>query len=308
MSEAEHHARILRETANAIVNRFGDDMFIRIGPSPQPWRHSVTLEVFAPNTTSASVNLEIDDAQVCLEIGDAIDCVLVEKHLLDDGASRWAIERITAAGERGLEMWKDSRRPMFGGLNQARIVGEDFLDISAKHRARLTLAVKTEPWGQPSATTQLPDPIPRAARNGTAFLVDAALPTALQQIALSARQEFGAQISIVTRMDAVGRTRILEVLPTDREANRMRIKELGPDSIGMSTGDSQYFEYEFTPVEGDRAEGWVLDVGRLGLLETTVSRGPAYWFVNGPATPEAIAAAESDPRVTDMSIWHSWRL
>lgn len=282
-------------------------MFIRIGPSPQSWRHSVTLEVFAPNTTSPSVNLVIDDAQACLEIGDAVDCVLVEKHPLDDGVSRWAIERITAAGERGVEMWKDSRRPLFGGLNQARIVGEDFLGISAEHRARLTLAVKTEPWGQPGAS-QLPDPIPRAARNGTAFLVDTALPTALQQIASSARQEFGAQISIVTRMDAVGRTRILEVLPTDREASRMRIKEFGPDSIGMSTGDSQYFEYEFTPVERDRAEGWVLDVGRLGLLETIVSRGRAYRFANGPATPEAIAAAESDPRVTDMSIWQPWRL
>ena len=225
------------------------------------------LEAFAPNTLSAPVNLEIDEAEAYLEVGDAVDCALFEKHLLDSDVSRWAIARITAAGERGLEMWRDSRQHLFGGQNQARIVGEDFLDITPKRRARLTLTVTTEPWHKPG-TMQLTDPIPTTMRKGTAFFVDSAVPKALQGIALNARQTFGPGISIVTRMDELGRTRILEVLPTDRESSRMRIKELGPDSIGMSTGFSQYFEYEFTPVPRDEADSWVLDVGALGLLET----------------------------------------
>jgi hypothetical protein len=306
LSETEYRTRILREIASTITHRFGADMFIRIGPSLDPWRRSVILEVIAPNTLSAPVNLEIDEAEAYLVVGDAVDCVLFEKHVLDDDVSRWAIERITAAGERGLEMWQDSRRHLFGGQNQARIVGEDFLDVTANRRARLTLTVTTEPWGTPGVT-QLVDPIPGTMRKGTAFLVDTALPEALQQIALNARQEFGAGVSIVTRMDGIGRTRFLEVIPTNRKASRMRIKEVGPSSIGMSTGGSQYFEYEFTPVPRDNAMKWVLDVGRLGLLESTIRRGGVSWFVNGPATPEASAAAKSNPRVSETSIWHPWR-
>ena len=305
MPETKDRSRILQQIASTITHRFGDDLFIRIGPSLEPWRRSVILEAFAPNTLSAPVNLEIDEAEAYLKVGDAVDCVLFEKHLLDSDVSRWAIERITAVGERGLEMWRDSRRHLFGGQNQAPIVGEDFLDITAKRRARLTLTVRTEPWRKPG-TTQLTDPIPTTMRKGTAFFVDSAVPKALQEIALNARQTFGPGISIVTRMDELGPTRILEVLPTDRESSRMRIKELGPDSIGMSTGFSQYFEYEFTPVPRDEADSWVLDVGALGLLETTVGRGGVYQFVNGPATSEAIAAAESNPRVSNMSIWHPW--
>lgn len=282
-------------------------MFIRIAPTLDPWGRSVILEIIAPNTLSTPVNLEMDDAEAYLEVGDAVDCTLFEKHPLDADVSQWATERITAAGERGLEMWQDSRPHLFGGQSQARIVGEDFLDITPKRRTRLKLTLTTEPWGKPGAT-QLMDPISTTSRKGTAFLVDTALPTTIQQIALNARQEFGPGISIVTRMDALGKTRILEVLPTDRESSRMRIKELGPDQIGMSTGYAQYFEYEYTPVPRDEAEQWVLDVGRLGLLETTVRRGGVHWFENGPATPGAIAAAESNPRGSGMSIWHPWRM
>lgn len=307
MPDIEYRTRILRQIASAITRRFGDDLFIRIGPAYDRWRRSVTLEVIAPNTSSAPVVLELDEAEAYLHVGDALDCVLFEKHLLDADVSRWAIERITAAGERGLEMWQDSRRHLFGGQNQARIVGEDFLDLAAKARSRLTLTVTTEPWGTPGAT-QLTDPIPKTERKDTVFFVDTALPTPLQQIALNARQEFGPGISIVTRMDELGRTPMLEVIPTNRESSRMRIKELGSDSIGTSTGDSQYCEYEFTPVPPDEVEQWVLDVGRLGLLETTVHRGVIFWFVNGPATPEAITAAEYNPRVRDMAIWDPWHL
>lgn len=203
-------------------------------------------------------------------------------------------------------MWRDSRRHLFGGQHEARLVNNDFQNVSDKRRARLTLSVTTEPWTVPGST-QLDDPLPTLERNGTAFLVDTALPKPLQEIALSARREFGAGVSIVTRMDALGATRLLEVLPTDREATRMRIKALPPNSLGMSTGESQYSEYEFAAVPLGEAEQWVLEVGRLGLLETTLWRGRIFSFINGPATPEAVAAAGDDPRVSDMPIWKSWR-
>lgn len=86
----------------------------------------------------------------------------------------------------------------------------------------------------------------------------------------------------------------------------MRIKELGPGSIGVATGVYQYLEYEFKTIPLEEVEEWIINVGRFGLLETTVSRGRMYWFVNGPATPDAIAAAESNPRVGAEPVWRPW--
>ena len=305
MFDIGSRTRISEDVARALADRFGDDLFIRIGPSLEPSRPSVVLEVFAPNTSAAPVTLELDELEAHLVIGDSHDCVLSEKRPVDEDLSSWAVERITAAGEWGVELWRDSRRHLFGGQHQARIVGEDFVDLSAKRRARLSLVLTTEPWDR-SSSTDLEDPVPAAERNGTAFLVDATLPAALQRIALAARRQFGAGISVVSRMDTLGSARLIEVLPTDRTASRMRIRVLDSTTLGMSTGDSQYFEYEFTPVPMAEADKWVLDVGRLGLLETTVWRGRIYRFVNGPATPDAIAAASANPRVRDMATWKSW--
>ena len=89
MTDAEHRSRILQEVAGSLVDRFGGDMYIRIGPSIQTRRRSLILEVFAPNTSSAPASLEIDETQAYLVIGDAVDCVLFEKHLLDDDVSRF---------------------------------------------------------------------------------------------------------------------------------------------------------------------------------------------------------------------------
>lgn len=303
--DAESRTELLRAMSHSLTARFGDELFIRLGPNLEPWRASVVLEVFAPNTSSAPVHLEADEHELLLAFGDAIDCVLFEKRPLDADAFEWALDRITSAGEHGLEMWSDRRRHLFGGLHKARIVGEPFVDVSDKRRSRLTLAVTTEPWTV-RGRTLVADPVAPSRRGSSAFLVDTQLPDTIQKIAMSARQEYQSAISIVTRMDELGGTRMLEVLPVDREASRMRIKQLKSGAIGLGTGDTQYFEYEFTPIPAANARDWVLDVGRLGLLESTVWRGPAYWFVNGPATPEAIEAAESNPRASIQTKWKPW--
>lgn len=305
VSNIGSRTQLLERVAKALTHRFGNDLFIRIGPSLDWGRPTVALHAFPPNTSAAPATLELDELEAYLVIGESLDCILFEKRSMNEDVARWAIERVTAAGERGLEMWRDSRRHLFGGRNQARIVGEDFVDLPEKRRARLSLILVTERWDSRSSN-DLDDPVPASERRGTVFLVAAALPAAVQRVALAARREFGAGISIVTRMDELGGDLLIEILPTDRQASRMRVRELSASSLGVSTGDWQYFEYEFDAVPLTETEQRVLDVGRLGLLETTVSRGRFYRFVNGPATPEAIAAAESNPRVSDLAVWKSW--
>jgi hypothetical protein len=296
---------LLRVMSESLTAQFGDELFIRLGPTLEPWRASIGLEIFAPNTSSAPVLLEASEHELFLTFGDAIDCVLIEKRPLDADAFEWALDRIIGAGEHGIEMWRDRRRHLFGGQHKARIVREPFFDLSEKRHARLTLSLTTEPWTVPGRTL-VADPVAPSGRDGSAFLVDTSLPKPLQEIATSARREFRSTISIVTRMDELGGTRMLEILPVDREASRMRIKQWKSGEIGLGTGDTQYFEYEFTPVQADDAVEWVLNVGRLGLLETTVWRGPVYWFVNGPATPEAIEAVQSNPRASVQTKWKPW--
>jgi hypothetical protein len=303
--DTESRTALLRSMSNSLTAKFGDDLFTRLGPTLEPWSGTVDMEVFAPNTHSAPALLEAGEHELFLTFGDAIDCVLFERRPVDEGAFEWALDRIVSAGEHGIEMWHDRRRQLFGGLHQARIVGEPFVDVNEKRLARLTLSATTEPWTTPGRTL-LADPLAPAARNGTAFLVDTNIPKHLQEIATSARLQFGSAISIVTRMYELGGRRMLEILPVDREATRMRIKQLTSGAIDVSTGDTQYFEYEFTPVPIEDAVEWVLKVGQLGLLETTVWRGPIYWFVNGPATPEAVEGAESNPRASVQKIWKPW--
>ncbi len=305
MSDIDSRTQVLEGIAHALTDRFGNDLLIRIGPSVDWGRPTVALQVFAPNTSAAPVTLELDELEAWLVIGESQDCILFERRSMDQDLSRWAVQRITAVGERGLEMWRDSRRHLFGGQNQARIVGEDFVDLTDKRRARLSLTLTTEPWDRRNST-DLEDPVPVSERRGTGFLVAATLPVAVQRIAIAARQEFRAGISIVTRMGELGGELLIEILPTDRQATRMRVRELSASSLGISTGDWQYFEYEFDTVPLAESEQRMLDIGRLGLLETTVSRGRIYWFVNGPATPEAIAKADSNPRVSDLAVWKSW--
>jgi hypothetical protein len=305
VTDSEDRLRILHDIGRTLTQRFGDDLFIRIGPHFEPWSGAVVMEVFAPNTATAPAEVTLDGDNCYLIFGDAIDRILFEQHPLDEHCASWVVERIVAAGERGLEMWRDSRRHLFGGQHRARVVGEEFTDLTEKHRARLSLSLTTEPWTTP-ASTDLEDPVPRVERGGTVFLVDHALPISLQRIARRARLEFGSGISVVTRMDELGQPRMLEILPADHKATRMRIKELGPASIEVSTGVYQYLEYEFQEIPAAEAEEWILDVGRFGLLETTLTRGRIFWFVNGPATPAAIAAAESNRRVSAEPLWQPW--
>lgn len=304
-TDIDDRLRILREVGDALTERFGDDLLVRIGPDYAPWSRAVALEAFAPNTAAAPAELILEESEAILLIGDAAACALIERRPMDVDVATWAIDRISAVGERGVEMWRDSRRSLFGGQHMARIVGEDFTDISDKRRARLSLSLTTEPWTVP-ASHDLEDPVPRAERRGTVFLVDHALPASLQGIATRVRQEFGSGVSVVTRMDALDRPQMLEILPSDPKATRMRIRAISSQSVGVATGIYQYLEYEFDTIGLDEAEEWIINVGRYGLLETTVSRGRLYWFVNAPATPEAITAAEANPRVAAEPVWHTW--
>lgn len=303
--DIDDRLRILRVIGDALTERFGDGLLVRIGSDYAPWSRAVSMQVFAINTGAAPAELFLEESEATLLIGDAAACALIERHPMGTDVTAWAIERISVAGELGVEMWRDTRRHLFAGQHMARIVGEDFTDISDKRRARLSLSLTTEPWSVP-ASHDLQDPVPRAERRGTVFLVDQALPIALQRIATRVRQEFGSGVSVVTRMDALERPRMLEILPTDHQATRMRIRETKAESLEVATGIYQYLEYEFDTLPLDEAEEWIINVGKHGLLETTVSRGRFYWFVNASATPEAIAAAEANPRVAAEPVWHTW--
>lgn len=129
-TDIDDRLRILREVGDALTERFGDGLLVRIGPDYAPWRRAVTLEVFSPNTATASAELMLEEDEAYLQIGDTLACALIERHAMDTDVATWAIERISAAGERGVEMWRDSRRYLFGGQHMALIVGEDFTDVS----------------------------------------------------------------------------------------------------------------------------------------------------------------------------------
>jgi hypothetical protein len=43
--------------SESLTAHFGDELFIRLGPTLEPWRKSIGLEIFAPNTSSAPVLL-----------------------------------------------------------------------------------------------------------------------------------------------------------------------------------------------------------------------------------------------------------
>jgi len=303
--DTERRTLGLQRVADGLIRHFGHGLFVRLGPSPEFWRESVLLQVFAPNTRTASVELEADENELYLIIGDAIDSILFERKALDDEAFTWAERRIITAGERGIELWRDRRRQLLGGSHRERIVGEDFEDVSDKHRLRLSLAETTAPWTDPG-NALLADPIAAGEGASSVFLVDTGLSETLKELATVARREFGSAISLVTRRGSFGEPRYVEVLPTDREASRMRIRQSRAGTVEFTSGNNQYFEYEFTTVPLDSAVDWLVNAGRWGVMETTVRRGPVYRYVTGPATPGAVAAVQSNPRAHIDARWRPW--
>lgn len=271
-----------------------------------PWPDVVLLEVIPSSLASAHATLEADEANLYLTYGDEIDCSTMERHPIDSEAIRWAIERLTEIGERGTELWKDRRRHLFGGQNVSRVAGKPFIDVESKHVARLTLVEARESW-RAVTLNQVPDPVADESNGESLFLVDNRTSPELQTAALAVRREFGSAVSVLTRYHELGKGGILEVIPRDRDATRMRLRQDRDGAIETSTGDNQYFEYEFTRIPSEDATEWILEVGRHGLLETKRTGFlRIYWFSNGPADAKSLARAQTDPEVSIERIWHSW--
>lgn len=295
--------QILEEVRTALQAHFGEALFFRSGTSPEVWRSAQVLEIFPRNTAAASAELEADSAGLTVTIGSGIDCVFVEFRPHAADAASWAIEVLANAGDHGIEMWKDPRPHVLGGTNRVRIVGEPWVDVTARRQRHMKLLQPTEPWTR-LGTHLLPDPS-APEHESTAFLVDDRLPEKLKEIAIAVRREFGSAVSVVTRDGRVGGRRFVEILPSNRQSTRMRVEQTDRGEIETSTGHDQYFEYEFERVPTNDPVEWILNVGRYGLLETAVRRGRAYWFVNGPAHPGAVSEANAQPN-TVVSLWQPW--
>lgn len=288
---------VLSDLAAFLRQRYGDEVFTRIAPAIQPWDPALRLEAYAPNTSTAAIEIELDRANgLYITFGNGIDCVLTEHHGWDDEAIRAVKQRLAQVCDAGIELWRDRRHHLFGGRNIARVVGERFPEeVTAKHASRLTLAETTEPWSSPG-THLVADPIADAGR--TAYFVDDRLPAPLLLIANEMRRRFGSAISIVTRTDAINRPPMIEILPNDQRAVQVRVQAAGEDKVGIGAGQHQYFEYEFTEHPLEEAVSWLGDVGANGLLETVRGRIAA--------TPDAIEAVEADRKVTFSEVSPPW--
>jgi hypothetical protein len=295
---------VLSDIAASLRQRFGHRVFVRIAPAIQPWNPALRLEAYAPNTSTAAIEIDLDRANgLYVTFGNGIDCVLTERHDWDTEAVDKLKDRLLAVSDAGIELWRDRRRHLFGGRNIARVVGEPFPDdVTSKHASRLTLAETTESWTAPG-THLAPDPVDDAGQSE--FLVDIRLPAALLLIANETRARFGSAVSIVTRTDAINQPPLIEILPTDERAASVRVQALNGDKVGIGAGQHQYFEYEFTERPVDEAAKWLVEVGEYGLLETVRGK-TVYYFINHAATPEAIKAVEADSKVTFSEISPPW--
>lgn len=292
---------LLQRLGAHLKGRYGDDVFVRIAPAIEPWRPALILEAYAPNTSAAALEVELDSQHAYLTIGNGIGCALFEHHDVNGEVADWLVSRITAACDLGIELWVDRRRHLFGGQNVAKIVGETFTQLTAKHASRLSLATTTEPWSAKGAHL-IPDPI--GDPGSTAYFVDDRLPESLRLIANEMRVRFGTAISIVSAKDPVERT-VIEILPQNELAARVRVHETSAGQVGISAGQNQYPEYEYDTLPFEDAVTWLNEVGTHGLLETVRGR-TVYYFVNHAATPENIRAVEADRKVTFSEISPPW--
>jgi hypothetical protein len=295
---------VLSDLAAFLKQNYGDGVFIRISPAIEPWNPALRLEAYAPNTSTAAIEIDLNHASgLSVTFGNGIDCVLTERHGWDDEAISALKLRLMQVCEAGIELWRDRRRHLFGGRNIARVAGEPFPeDVTAKHASRLTLAETTEPWTSPGTHLEA-DPITDAGQS--AYLVDGRLPASLLLIAKEMRRRFGSAISVVTRTDAINRPPMIEILPIDQRAARIRVQAVGDSKVGIGAGQHQYFEYEFTEHPAGEAVAWLAEVGTHGLLETVRGR-TVYYFLNHAASPDAISKVQADSKVTFSEISPPW--
>ena len=295
---------VLLDIGAHLKQRYGAGVFVRITPAIEPWKPALRLEAYAPNTSTAAIEIELERANgLYVTFGNGIECVLSEGHRWDDEDIAPLKDRLTHVCDSGIELWRDRRRHLFGGRNIARVVGESFPDdVTAKHASRLSLAETTEPWSAP-ASHLVPDPA--VDRGATAYFADDRLPASLLLVANETRRRFGSAISVVTHTDSVNRPPVIEILPTNELAARVRVHAVGDDKVGVGAGQHQYFEYEYDELTSAEAVDWLKEVGTHGLLETVRGK-TVYYFVNHPATPEAISTVEADGKVTFSEISPPW--
>jgi hypothetical protein len=295
---------VLSDLAAFLKENYGDGVFVRISPAIEPWKPALRLEAYAPNTATAAIEIDLDRANgLYVTFGNGIDCVLTERHGWDDEAISALKLRLIQVCDAGIELWRDRRRHVFGGRNIARALGDPFPDeVTAKHASRLTLAETTEPWTSPGAHLEA-DPITDSGHS--AYLVDDRLPASLLLVANETRSRFGSAISVVTRTDAINRPPMIEILPNNQRAARIRVQAVGADKIGIGAGQHQYLEYEFTEHLAGEAVAWLAEVGTHGLVET-VRGWRVYYFLNHAASPDAISKVQADSKVIFSEISPPW--
>ena len=293
--------QLLADLSDAVVAHFGDAVVTRLAPSRYDWRDEVDLEIFPLNTSAPPVELSADAVSLTL-YAEADGGSHRDPHRLDATVFDWALERLIRLGELGMEQWVDSRSALWGGVDVSRLVGDPFTEVDEGHLSRLTLSLSTVPWTDP-ARYLVPDPVERPTPGF--FLVDERLPEPIIEAAVAVRTEFADSVSIVTRPGYAG-SKLVEVMPHATDASYMLIGADGRGRIETSTGSSQRANGEFTTiVDADPVE-WIRAVGRHGLLEAELTRGIISWDTNGPATAEAVAAAERDRRVSIARVWKPW--
>jgi len=305
MSEPTVHdtaqVRLLADLSDAVVAHFGDAVVTRLAPSRYDWRDEVDLEIFPVNTSAPAANLVVDG--VSLTLFAETDCgAYREPHRLDSTVFDWALERLIRLGESGMEQWSDTRPRKRGGVDVSRLIGDPFPEVSDSHRSRLRKSTVTTPWTDP-ARNLVPDPVERPTPGF--FLVDDRLPDLVIEAARAVRTGFADSVSIVTRPGYDGNNQV-EVLPHATDASYMLIGVDGRGRVETSTGSSQRANGEFTTISDADPIDWILAVGRHGLLEAELTRGIISWDTNGPATAEAVAAAERDRRVSIARVWKPW--
>jgi hypothetical protein len=294
--------RVLTDLSTAVIAHFGDAVVTRLGPSRFDWRDEVDLEIFPLHTSAPSACLSADDVNITL-IAETSGGSYTEVHRLDETVFAWALERLILLGEAGMELWADRLSARSGGLTVSRLAGDPFPEVSDNHRSRLSLSQTTVPWTDP-ARFLVTDPIEHSTHGF--FLVDERLPQPIIDAAIAVRRQFADAVSIVTRPGHIG-TDLIEVMPHATDASYLTIAVDDRGFIATSTGSSQRANSEFTTITDADPTEWILAVGRHGLLESELTRGFISRDVNGPATPEAIAAANRARRVSIGKVWKPWR-
>lgn len=292
---------VLNRIATFMRSRYGDSIFVRIGEPVSPWKAELTLDAFHPNPSTSAVEVGLDAENTYVSLGSAIHWRWVRWHERGDDEIAWLEERVATACDFGTSLWRDRRRNVFGRNDMATIAGEP-LNVSSSVANRLTLVGVTDSWTAPTEYALLD---PAENPGSSAFFIDERLPQSLRRIAIEMRTRYGSAISILTRTDALSEHPEIEIIPTNDDAERVRVRAIGDDLIGVGAGFVRFVEGEYDEMSTDAALTWLNDVANHGILEFTRGR---RWYTHHtiPATPAAVRESESDSAVEAISTSPPW--